>query len=146
MLTVKKDHSMLVHNLVQEVTRLKSEESGKTKEDIKTIFQLLQKGFPYHSDKLEDHTKRQQLLPHLEAFFSHINDWLEKNSSEKQTIEKNYLVYLLIWMSSEYYYLGSSRRQKKLLEQALSIFKKYYGSDHFTVAIALANLGVAYGI
>ncbi|MGL9779190.1 MAG: hypothetical protein ACR5K5_02880 [Wolbachia sp.] len=46
MLTTKEDHSMLIHSLVQEVIRLKSEKSGKTKEDIKTVFQLLQKGFP----------------------------------------------------------------------------------------------------
>lgn len=64
MLTIKKDRSMLAHKLVQEVTRLKSEESGKTKEDIKIVFQLLQKGFPYDSNKLEDYAKKRQLLPH----------------------------------------------------------------------------------
>ncbi|NEV48989.1 tetratricopeptide repeat protein [Wolbachia pipientis] len=144
MLTVQKDHGMLVHNLVQEVTRLKSEESGKTKEDIETVFQLLQESFPYNSDKLEDYTQKRQLLPHLEAFLSHIDSWLEKNPSEKQTIEKDYLVYLLIWMDDGYYDLGNPRRQKELLEWALPIQEKHYGSDHPEVAVILGNLGNVY--
>ncbi|MDR0288578.1 MAG: tetratricopeptide repeat protein [Rickettsiales bacterium] len=144
MLTVKKDHGVLVHNLVQEVTRLKSEESGKTKEEIKTVFQLLKESFPYGSDKLEDYTQKRQLLPHLEAFLSHIDSWLEKNPSEKQTIEKDYLVYLLIWMDDGYYDLGNPRRQKELLEWALPIQEKHYGSDHPEVAVILGNLGNVY--
>ncbi len=120
MLTVKKDHSMLVHNLVQEVTRLKSEESGKSTEEIKTVFQLLKESFPYGSDKLEDYAKKRQLLPHLEAFLSHIDVWLEeKKPLEKQRIEKDYLVYLLVWMDDGCSDLGNPRKQKKLLEQAL---------------------------
>ncbi|WP_374698934.1 tetratricopeptide repeat protein [Wolbachia endosymbiont (group B) of Limnophora tigrina] len=148
MLTVKKDHSMLVHNLVQEVTRLKSEESGKIKEDIETVFQLLQKGFPYGSDKLEDYAKKRQLLPHLEAFLSHIDSWLKEKPLEpleKQTIEKDYLVRLLIWMDDGYYDLGNPRRQKELLERALAMQEKHYGSDHFKVVKLLTNLGGAYG-
>ncbi|WP_265036056.1 tetratricopeptide repeat protein [Wolbachia endosymbiont (group A) of Anomoia purmunda] len=145
MLTIKKDHSMLVHNLVQEVTRLQSEESEKSKEDMETVFQLLQESFPYGSDKLEDYAKKRQLLLHLEAFLSHIDDWLEKNPLEKQTIEKYYLMDLLIWMDNGYYDLGNPRRQKELLERALAIKEKHYEPDHFEVAITLANLGTAYG-
>ncbi len=48
-------------------------------------------------------------------------------------------------MNDGYHDLGNPRRQKELLEQALSIFKKYYGPYNFQVAIALANLGIAYG-
>ncbi|MGL9731259.1 MAG: hypothetical protein ACR5KX_00175 [Wolbachia sp.] len=83
MLTVKKDHSMLVHNLIQEVTRLKSEESEKSTEEIKTVFQLLKESFPYGSDKLEDYAKKRQLLPHLEAFLSHIDVWLKEKTFRK---------------------------------------------------------------
>ncbi|WP_353271421.1 FxSxx-COOH system tetratricopeptide repeat protein [Wolbachia endosymbiont (group A) of Rhorus exstirpatorius] len=137
--------SVSIHCLVQDVIRLKSKESGKIKKDIKTVFQLLKESFPDDSDKLEDYAKKRQLLPHLEAFLSHIDNWLAKNPSEKQTIEKDYLVYLLIWMNDGYHDLGNPRRQKELLEQALSIFKKYYGPYNFQVAIALANLGIAYG-
>ncbi|MDR3131966.1 MAG: tetratricopeptide repeat protein [Rickettsiales bacterium] len=141
MLTTKEDHSMLIHSLVQEVTRLKSEKSRKTKEDIETVFQLLQKGFPYHSDKLEDYAKKRQLLPHLEAFLSHMNNLLEKNSSEKQTIEKDYLVDLLMWMNDGYSDLSNPRRQKELLKWVLSILQKHFSPDYFTL---LVDLGIAY--
>ncbi|WP_338406698.1 tetratricopeptide repeat protein [Wolbachia endosymbiont (group A) of Longitarsus flavicornis] len=136
--------SVNVHRLVQQVTRIELEKQGKNKV-VKKTFELLKESFPHDSDKLEDHAKKRQLLPHLEAFLSHIDNWLAKNPPEKQAIEKDYLVNLLTWMNDGYYYLGNPRRQKKSLKQALSIFKKYYGSDHFTVAIALANLSIAYG-
>ncbi len=143
MLTVKKDHSMLVHNLVQEVTRLKSEKSGKTKEEIKTVFQLLQKGFPYASDKLEDYAKKRQLLPHLEAFLSHMDNLLEKNSSEKQTIEKDYLLDLLMWINDGYSDLGNPKRQKELIKRILPILQKYFSPD-YEIATLLVSLGIAY--
>ncbi|WP_265030225.1 tetratricopeptide repeat protein [Wolbachia endosymbiont (group A) of Philonthus cognatus] len=137
--------SVSIHCLVQDVIRLKSKESGKIKKDIKTVFQLLKESFPDDSDKLEDYAKKRQLLPHLETFLSHIDDWLGKNPLEKQTIEKDYLVDLLIRMSDGYYYLGNPRRQKESLERVLPIFRKHYGSDHFIVATALTNLGIACG-
>ena len=136
--------SVNIHRLVQQVTRIELEKQGKDKV-VKKTFELLKESFPYGSDKLEDYAKKQQLLPHLEVFLSHIDGWLAKNPPEKQAIEKDYLVNLLIWMNDGYYYLGNPRKQKKPLKQVLSIFKKYYGSDHFTVAIALTNLGIAYG-
>ncbi len=136
--------SVNIHRLVQQVTRIGLEKQGKDKV-VKKTFELLKESFPYGSDKLEDYAKKRQLLPHLETFLSHINDWLEKNPSEKQTTEKDYLGDLLIWMDNGYYDFGNPRRQKELLERALSIFKKNYGSDHFTVAIVLGNLGIAYG-
>ncbi|WP_338062964.1 tetratricopeptide repeat protein, partial [Wolbachia endosymbiont of Glossina morsitans morsitans] len=136
--------SVSIHCLVQDVIRLKSKESGKIKKDIKTVFQLLKESFPDDSDKLEDYAKKRQLLPHLETFLSHIDDWLGKNPLEKQTIEKDYLVDLLIRMSDEYYYLGNPRRQKESLERVLPIFRKHYGPDHFIVAKLLTNLGGVY--
>ncbi|WP_425383580.1 tetratricopeptide repeat protein [Wolbachia endosymbiont (group A) of Melieria omissa] len=143
MLTTKKDHSMLIHSLVQEVIRLKSEKSGKTKEDIKTVFQLLQKGFPYHSDKLEDYAKKRQLLPHLEAFLSHMDNLLEKNSSEKQTIEKDYLLDLLMWINDGYSDLGNPKRQKELIEWILPILQRHFIPD-YEIATLLVSLGIAY--
>ncbi|WP_353275240.1 tetratricopeptide repeat protein [Wolbachia endosymbiont (group A) of Pipizella viduata] len=143
MLTVKKDHSMLVHNLIQEVTRLKSEESGKTKEDIKIVFQLLEEGFPYRSDKLEDYAKKRQLLPHLEAFLSHMDNLLEKNSSEKQTIEKDYLLDLLMWINDGYSDLGNPKRQEELIKRILPILQKHFSPD-YEIATLLVSLGIAY--
>ncbi|WP_423348724.1 tetratricopeptide repeat protein [Wolbachia sp. wLmal] len=134
---------MLIHSLVQEVIRLKSEKSGKTKEDIKTVFQLLQKGFPYHSDKLEDYAKKRQLLPHLEAFLSHMDNLLEKNSSEKQTTEKDYLLDLLMWINDGYSDLGNPKRQKELIEWILPILQRHFIPD-YEIAILLVNLGIAH--
>ncbi|WP_264374302.1 tetratricopeptide repeat protein [Wolbachia endosymbiont (group A) of Platycheirus albimanus] len=135
--------SVNIHRLVQQVTRIELEKQGKDKV-VKKTFELLEESFPYGSDKLEDYAKKRQLLPHLEAFLSHVDNWLTKNPSEKQTIEKDYLVNLLIWIGDGYFDLDP-RRQKKSLERVLPIIKKHYGSDHFQAAITLANLGIAYG-
>jgi hypothetical protein len=90
--------SVNIHRLVQQVTRIELEKQGKDKV-VKKTFGLLKESFPYGSDKLEDYTKKRQLLPHLEAFSLHIDGWLKENHPEKQTIERDYLVYLLIWMT-----------------------------------------------
>ncbi|MGL9718787.1 MAG: tetratricopeptide repeat protein [Wolbachia sp.] len=135
--------SVNIHRLVQQVTRIEIEKQGKDKV-VKKTFELLKESFPYGSDKLEDYTQKRQLLPHLEAFLSHIDSWLEKNPSEKQTIEKDYLVYLLIWMDNGYSDLGNPRRQKELLERVLPILKKDDSFGHPTIAIALENLGITY--
>ncbi len=135
--------SVNIHRLVQQVTRIELEKQGKDKV-VKKTFELLEESFPYGSDKLEDYAKKRQLLPHLEAFLSHVDNWLTKNPSEKQTIEKDYLVNLLIWIGDGYFDLDP-RRQKKSLERVLPIIKKHYGSDHFQAAITSANLGIAYG-
>ncbi len=136
--------SVNVHRLVQQVTRIELEKQGKDKV-VKKTFELLEESFPYGSDKLEDYAKKRQLLPHLETFLSHIDDWLEKNPLEKQTIEKYYLEDLLICMDDGYHDLGNPRRQKELLERALPIFEKHYGPDHPEVAKLLADLCDVYG-
>lgn len=135
--------SVNIHRLVQQVTRIELEKQDKEKVVEKT-FELLRESFPYGSDKLEDCAKKRQLLPHLEAFLSHIDNWLKENPLKKQTIEKDYLVDLLMWMDNGHSDLGNPRGQKELLERALPILKKHYGSDHFTVARALVSLGTAY--
>ncbi|MDX5527003.1 MAG: tetratricopeptide repeat protein [Wolbachia endosymbiont of Andrena nigroaenea] len=48
-------------------------------------------------------------------------------------------------LGNAYYVLGNPQKTKELLERALAIDKKHYGSDHFQVAKLLANLGIAYG-
>ncbi|MBA8769848.1 tetratricopeptide repeat protein [Wolbachia pipientis] len=139
--------SVNVHRLVQQVTRIELEKQGKEKV-VKKTFELLKESFPYSSDKLEDYAKKRQLLPHLETFLSHIDNWLEEKPSEsleKQAVEKDYLVDLLIWMDDGYSDLGNPRRQKELLERALPIFKEYYSPDHFQVVRTLGNLGIVYG-
>ncbi|MBA8757777.1 tetratricopeptide repeat protein [Wolbachia pipientis] len=139
--------SVNVHRLVQQVTRIELEKQGKEKV-VKKTFELLKESFPYGSDKLEDYAKKRQLLPHLETFLSHIDNWLEEKPSEsleKQAVEKDYLVDLLIWMDDGYSDLGNPRRQKELLERALPIFKEYYSPDHFQVVRTLGNLGIVYG-
>ncbi|WP_353271775.1 tetratricopeptide repeat protein [Wolbachia endosymbiont (group A) of Nomada goodeniana] len=136
--------SVNIHRLVQQVTRIELEKQDKEKVVEKT-FELLRESFPYGSDKLEDCAKKRQLLPHLEAFLSHIDNWLKENPLKKQTIEKDYLVDLLMWMDNGHSDLGNPRGQKELLERALPILKKHYGSDHFTVAIILEDLGNSCG-
>ncbi|WP_264718692.1 tetratricopeptide repeat protein [Wolbachia endosymbiont (group A) of Lasioglossum morio] len=136
--------SVNIHRLVQQVTRIELEKQDKEKVVEKT-FELLRESFPYGSDKLEDYAKKRQLLPHLEAFLSHIDNWLKENPLKKQTIEKDYLEDLLICMDDGYHDLGNPRRQKELLERVLPIQEKHYGPDHPEIAITLANLGNADG-
>ncbi|UIP93003.1 tetratricopeptide repeat protein [Wolbachia endosymbiont of Anopheles demeilloni] len=132
-----------IHKLVQEVTKIALEEEGKSEEVMKETFELLRASFLYGSDKLEDYLKKRELLPHLESFLSRIDSWLKKNPQDKEKIEKDYLENLLILMSNGYLNLSNPKRQKGLLERALPILEKYYGADHFEVAIALENLAIA---
>ncbi|WP_264732266.1 tetratricopeptide repeat protein [Wolbachia endosymbiont (group A) of Sphaerophoria taeniata] len=136
--------SVSIHCLVQDVIRLKSEESGKIKKDIKTVFQLLKESSPDDSNKLKNYAKEQQLLPHLEAFSSYIDDWLENNPLEKQILEENYLADLLIWIGNRHISLGNVQKGKELLEWSSPVFEKHYGSNHFIVAKLLKSLGAAY--
>ncbi|MDR2547953.1 MAG: hypothetical protein LBC34_00360 [Rickettsiales bacterium] len=87
--------SVNIHRLVQQVTRIELEKQGKDKV-VKKTFELLKESFPYGGDKLGDCARKQQLLPHLEVFLSHIDDWIKDNHPERQAIEKDYLVNLLI--------------------------------------------------
>ena len=141
----QKQSVLSIHRLVQQVTRLELKNQNQEEETLRKAFELLKEKFPYGSDKLEDYAKKRQLLPHLEAYLSHIDDWVAKKPEDKQKIEKDYLTSLLIWMNDGYGDLGDPQKQKELLERALAIQEKHYGPDHFEVAITLVNLGNAYG-
>ncbi|WP_264706655.1 tetratricopeptide repeat protein [Wolbachia endosymbiont (group B) of Archips podanus] len=133
------------HKLVQEVTRIALAEEGKSKEVMDETFKLLESNFSYGGDKLEDYLRKRELLPHLEAFLSHIDNWLKKNPQDKEKIEEDYLENLLIWISDGYFSFGNPKRQKELLERALPILEKHYGVEHFEVAKTLINLSIPYG-
>ncbi|WP_281508815.1 tetratricopeptide repeat protein [Wolbachia endosymbiont (group B) of Pandemis cinnamomeana] len=132
------------HKLVQEVTRIALAEEGKSKEVMDETFKLLESNFSYGGDKLEDYLRKRELLPHLEAFLSHIDNWLKKNPQDKEKIEEDYLENLLIWISDGYFSFGNPKRQKELLERALPILEKHYGVEHFEVAKTLINLSIPY--
>lgn len=140
----QKQSVLSIHNLVQKVTRIALVEKGKSEEVMDETFKLLEASFPYGSDKLEDYLKKRELLPHLEAFLSNIDNWLKKNPKDKEKIEEDYLESLLIWMSDGYFSLDNPKREKELLERALKIAKKHYGEEHFEVAKILVNLSISY--
>ena len=140
----QKQNVLSTHKLVQEVTRIVLEEQGKSGEVMKETFKLLRASFPYGGNRLENYLKKRQLLPHLEAFLSHIDNWLKKNPKDKEKIEESYLENLLIWMSDGYFSLGHPKREKELLERALPILKKHYGEGHSLVAQVLVNLSISY--
>lgn len=145
MVSSEQNQSVLsVHGLVQEVTRIVLEEQGKSEEVMEETFKLLEARFPYGGDELEDYLKKRELLPHLEVFLSHIDNWLKKNPKDQQRIEENYLENLLIWMSDGYFNTDNPERQKELLERALPLLEKHYGEKHFKVAIALVRLSNTY--
>ncbi|MBD0391647.1 tetratricopeptide repeat protein [Wolbachia endosymbiont of Pentalonia nigronervosa] len=133
-----------IHRLVQQVTRIELTEQNKA-EIIGKAFDLLEKNFPYGSDRSEDYPRKQKLLPHLEAFLSHLDDWLARKPEDKQKIETSYLEVLLGLMANGYANFGDYRRMKELLERALEIKEKHYGRDHVEFATTLENLGNAYG-
>ncbi|MBD0392044.1 tetratricopeptide repeat protein, partial [Wolbachia endosymbiont of Pentalonia nigronervosa] len=134
-----------IHRLVQQVTRIKLTEQNKA-EIIDKAFYLLKENFPYGSDRSEDYQRKQKLLPHLEAFLSHLDDWLARKPEDKQKIETSYLEELLILMAHGYANFGDYRRMKGLLERALKIKEEHflYGPDHVEIARTLVNLGTAY--
>ncbi|WP_254229498.1 tetratricopeptide repeat protein [Wolbachia pipientis] len=133
-----------VHRLVQQVTRLELGEQGKAEETIGKAFNLLKKNFPYGSNRLEDSSKKRELLPHCEALLSYLDGWLVKKPEDKQKVE-DYLEQLIELMRDGYNDLGNYKRQKELLEKALPILEKRYSSNHVEVAKTLGNLSNTYG-
>ena len=140
----EKQSVLITHKLVQEVTRIVLEEEGKNKEVMKETFKLLEAKFPYGGDELEDYLRKRELLPHLEAFLSHIDNWLKKNPKDKQKIEEDCVENLLMWMGDGYFSFGNPKRQKELLERALLILERHYGEGHFGVAKTLVDLSISY--
>ncbi|WCR53665.1 MAG: hypothetical protein PG981_000687 [Wolbachia endosymbiont of Ctenocephalides orientis wCori] len=88
--------------------------------------------------------KKRQLLPHFEAFLTHLDDWLARKPEDRQEIETHYLAGLLFMMSNGYADLGNPKRVKELLERALPILEEHYGLYHIEVAKLLINLDCAY--
>jgi hypothetical protein len=86
-------HSTSIHRLVQEVIRLKW---GKNRtNNLMNIFNLLIGCFPYYGELLADYAKKRQLIPHLEAFLTHLDAWQQEEQQLRRDREKDYLLPLL---------------------------------------------------
>jgi tetratricopeptide (TPR) repeat protein len=133
-----------VHRLVQQVIRINLKDQNKEKEIVGEAFELLKNNFPHGGDHLEDYIKKRQLLVHLEALLSHMDDWVAKKTVDKERIEQDYLKYLLAWMIEGHFNLGDHRKARVLLERVLPIIERH-GEKHFEFANALTNLGTIYG-
>nr|AZI94745.1 OdiLe1 [Liposcelis sp. PH-2016] len=134
-----------IHRLVQEVIRLELKGESKEENVLKEVFELVRNNFPYGSNKSEDLAKKRQQLPHLETFTSHIDQWIKRKPQSTDKIEKDYLKNLLVWMSHGYQVCGDPRKEKELLERALTMKKKHYGLQHLEAAITLASQATANG-
>ncbi len=138
----EQNRSSSMHRLVQEVIRLKWRDENKN--NLMDIFNLLIVSFPYYRKTLADYAKKRQLLPHLEAFLTHLDAWQQEEHLLEKDREKGYLLHLLIYIADGYRSIGNSEKERELLERALPIAKRHYGLAHPNVAIILANLGKAY--
>ncbi len=138
----KQNHSSSIHRLVQEVIQLNL---GKERShNLMNIFNLLIDSFPYGGERLADYAKKQQLLPHLDAFLSHLEAWQQEEYQINKDREKDYLLPLLNYIADGYSSLGNAEKERELLEQALAINERHYCLDHPVVAVTLTNLGNAY--
>ncbi len=134
--------SSSIHRLVQEVIRLKW---GKERShNLMDIFNLLIDSFPNGGETLTDHAKKQQLLPHLEAFLPHLNAWQQEHQLKKDR-KIDYLCPLLIYIAEGYISLGNAEKEHELLERALRIMERCCGLDHPNLAPILTNLANSYG-
>ena len=87
---------------------------------------------------MEDYAKKRQLLQHLEALLSHLNDWKEDASEVitnlQKIIEQSYLEGILL-LVEWCFDLGYAQKVREWSEKALVINEKQYGPDHPEVAI-----------
>jgi tetratricopeptide (TPR) repeat protein len=104
-------------------------------------FNLLMDSFPSYGKTLADYDKKRQLLPHLEAFLPHLDNWQNKEHELKVDKEKYCLYPLLINIADGYRSLGDAVKERELLERVLAIKERHYGLDHPEVAAILTNLG-----
>jgi tetratricopeptide (TPR) repeat protein len=135
----KQNHSSSIHRLVQEVIRIKW---GKEKTyDLMNILNLLIDSFPYKGQTIADYDMKRQLLPHLEAFTTHLDAWQQEEYQLRKDKEKE----CLIRIADGYKSLGNAEKVRELLERVLAIEERHCGLDHPNVATTLTNLGNAYG-
>ena len=130
--------SLVIHRLVQEVLR---------HEHLKAFTGLLliqlmnavNTNFYLYTIPSENEARRTQRLPHLLSLIDHYDRSLEKHDSEDAIVAVSL-------HNAAYVYndMGDSNKAKDLLERALVINKRHYGTDHAQVAGILVNLGIAY--
>jgi tetratricopeptide (TPR) repeat protein len=133
MLTLNEEsNSASIHRLVQEVIQLQSEEKGEIVNNMKAVFQLFGRYFPYLDQTSTDYSQRRQSLPHLESFLCHLDAWSQKALTDqlKKEVEENYLEGVLWWMANGHKDLGNWQKQGELLERVLTIQKRHYGYNH----------------
>lgn len=132
-----------IHRLVQEVIRIKLEDEGLYEKGLDTGFGVLRKRYPFN-DMTEDLKKKKELVPHLEAISSHVDKWLLKNPHEEFSIEKRFVLRLSKVLRDGYYSLGSTKKNKQMLDRHLPIFKKHYPENHFEIGHTTKYLGNVY--
>jgi tetratricopeptide (TPR) repeat protein len=143
MLTVNEEsNSALIHGLLQEVIQLQSEEKGEVENNLKAVFQLFGKYFPYLDQTSTDYSKRRQLLPHLESFLCHLDAWSQKALTDelRKEIEENYLEDVLCWMANGHKDLGNWQKESELLKRVLTTQKCHYGYNHPTILTTRNNM------
>jgi hypothetical protein len=123
---IEQNSSASVHNLVQEVIQLQSKEKRKVESNQTAVFHLLEGCFPYQKEKLDDYAIKKQLLPHLQAFLKHLDDFEQDESPTEQELENDDL--FLHWIVDGYCSLEDAQKQREPLV-GLEIKKGYLISN-----------------
>ena len=135
-----------IHRLVQQVVR-ESLNEGKQRELIKKALNLVKERFDgYNYNDSKTWGIGRECLPHAISVANHVSkhypDFNELEDSERKIPEQ--MGVLFSQMGAYTLRQGNPSRAKEWCEQALEMYKAFYGAHHPLVAGVLHNLGVAW--
>jgi tetratricopeptide (TPR) repeat protein len=128
-----------IHRLVQTVLRTESTDAGLPV--LVSANNVLQAVYPWDKTTAREFERARDLMEHLVVVMDH-------NGRRLLTHPEEWLPHysrMIDCLTDAYFSFGQAAKVRELLERALPIAEKYYGSDHVEVAKTLSNLGNAYG-
>ncbi|PJD93348.1 MAG: hypothetical protein CK424_02900 [Legionella sp.] len=130
-------YGLHMHRVVQKVLR----ESINALSILTTLNLRLLANYGEDKVRNEDILRIRELLPHLVSVLEHD----ERQMQNQPEIWRECYLIANHRLADSYFVFGQPIRQIALLERALIIKEKHYGSEHAEVAITLSNLATAYG-
>ncbi|XP_077289664.1 uncharacterized protein LOC143913639 [Arctopsyche grandis] len=136
-----KSSYMSIHKLVQLVTKITLRQFKWDLDIIHDTYEFLHCNYPYKSNSMDDYEKKRELMPHIEAFISNLDEKCDWSSEEIDTIKIRdmYLENALMWLNDILRVIDPKKR-KKVLERLIQLVQTKYGESSIEVGYLLRDI------
>jgi len=141
-----KNKELTIHRLMQAAvyTSMGSSSEELFNEYLLPLQAVLIEIYPVEKSSVDDYELARKLLPHILKLRSHLQKLMGLSTNMQQ--DNDLAQALLLDIAADAYHeLGSYEQQQQLLQEALAIKDKHYGSEHKEYSKTLVNLAIAYG-